>query len=58
MREKGATVFREWMPAAAGALLIGDFNNWTGTHMQKADGGMWECTIPDSAPLCLQLELA
>ena len=47
-RKGKSTVYREWAPAAAGAQLIGDFNDWHGTHMQRVEGGAWEVTIPDS----------
>ena len=47
-RKGKSTVYREWAPAAAGAQLIGDFNDWHGTHMQRIEGGAWEVTIPDS----------
>ena len=50
-------MYREWAPAAAGAQLIGDFNDWHGTHMQRVEGGVWEVTIPDSeCPACLEYD--
>ena len=45
LTETGA-VFRVFAPAAAGISVIGEFNNWTDTPMQKVyDGNFWECHI-------------
>jgi hypothetical protein len=49
-RQGGATVYREWAPGAAAAQLIGDFNGWAGTWMQRDDFGVWSVTLPDGAP--------
>ncbi|CAK0744688.1 1,4-alpha-glucan-branching enzyme, chloroplastic/amyloplastic [Coccomyxa viridis] len=46
-REGNATVYREWAPAASSAHLIGDFNSWGGTHMEKDSFGVWKVTLPD-----------
>ena len=50
-REGNATVYREWAPAASSAHLIGDFNSWGGTHMEKDSFGVWKVTLPDGAAL-------
>ncbi len=34
-RAKGAIVYREWAPAAQAVALIGDFNGWKESFMQK-----------------------
>ncbi|XP_037467527.1 1,4-alpha-glucan-branching enzyme, chloroplastic/amyloplastic-like [Triticum dicoccoides] len=46
--EPGATVYREWAPAAMEAQLVGDFNNWNGSeHMMTKDNfGVWSIKIP------------
>eukprot|EP00798_Chlamydomonas_sp_ICE-L_P020992 gene20992-27850_t len=46
-RENGAIVYREWAPAAQAACLIGDFNNWEGSWMNKDQWGVWSVTLPD-----------
>lgn len=46
-RQGAATVYREWAPAAGRAALIGDFNNWEGTEMQRDEFGVWSVTLPD-----------
>ncbi|KAF7111913.1 hypothetical protein CFC21_111868 [Triticum aestivum] len=45
--EPGATVYREWAPAAMEAQLVGDFNNWNGSeHMMTKDNfGVWSIKI-------------
>ena len=48
-REGGATVYREWAPAATAAQLIGDFNGWEGAPMQRDASGVWSVTLPDGA---------
>lgn len=48
-REGGATVYREWAPAATAAQLIGDFNGWAGAPMQGNASGVWSITLPDGA---------
>ena len=52
-REGNATVYREWAPAASSAHLIGDFNGWGGTHMEKDSFGVWKVTLPDGVGPCL-----
>ena len=43
--------FRTFAPAARQVSVIGDFNGWTDTGMEKIyDENFWECTIPDAAP--------
>lgn len=44
---QGATVYREWAPGAAEAQLIGDFNGWQGTPMERDDFGTWTLRLPD-----------
>ena len=44
-------VYREWAPAASSAHLIGDFNSWGGTHMEKDSFGVWKVTLPDGVAL-------
>ena len=46
-REGDAIVYREWCPAAHSAQLIGDFNGWGGTHMEKDAFGVWKLVLPD-----------
>lgn len=46
---QGATVYREWAPGAAEAQLIGDFNGWQGTAMERDDFGTWTLRLPDGA---------
>ena len=48
-RDGGATVYREWAPAATAAQLIGDFNGWAGAAMQRDASGVWSITLPDGA---------
>ena len=48
-RDGGATVYREWAPAAQGAQLIGDFNGWQGTPLERDDFGVWSVRLPDGA---------
>ena len=47
IRENGKTVYREWAPGAAAAQLIGDFNGWAGTWMQRDEFGVWTVELPD-----------
>ncbi|GMH40177.1 hypothetical protein BSKO_08081 [Bryopsis sp. KO-2023] len=47
-REEGCTVYREWAPGAVAAQMIGDFNNWHGTWMERDQFGVWTCKIPDN----------
>jgi len=46
-RGEGCTVYREWAPGAGAAQLIGDFNGWNGTWMEKNEFGVWSVTLPD-----------
>uniref|UniRef100_A0A0E0HVR7 1,4-alpha-glucan branching enzyme n=1 Tax=Oryza nivara TaxID=4536 RepID=A0A0E0HVR7_ORYNI len=43
----GATIYREWAPAAQEAQLIGEFNNWNGAKhkMEKDKFGIWSIKI-------------
>jgi Carbohydrate-binding module 48 (Isoamylase N-terminal domain) len=47
VREKGAIVYREWAPAASSAQLIGDFNGWSGSWMERNEFGVWSVRLPD-----------
>lgn len=43
------TVFRTFAPAAAKITVVGEFNNWNETDMEKIyDGNFWECTIENA----------
>ena len=45
---EGGAVFRTFAPAAKAISVIGDFNGWQETYMNKIHGGQfWECFIPD-----------
>lgn len=46
-RAGGVTTYREWAPAAQAAWLIGDFNEWEGTPLEKDDFGVWSVELPD-----------
>ena len=46
-RDGDATVYREWAPAAQSAQLIGDFNGWEGTPLQRDEFGVWSVRLPD-----------
>ena len=48
-RSDGATTYREWAPAAQAAWLIGDFNDWQGTELQRDEFGVWSVTLSDNA---------
>ena len=50
VREGAALVYREWCPAASAAQLIGDFNNWSGSWMERDEFGVWKIVLPDGAP--------
>ena len=50
-RDGGATVYREWAPAAQSAQLIGDFNGWQGTPLDRDDFGVWSVRLPDGEAL-------
>lgn len=40
-------MYREWAPGAAEAQLIGDFNDWQGTAMERDAFGTWTLRLPD-----------
>ena len=45
------TWFRTYAPAANHVAVIGEFNGWNETPMDRAyDGSTWECSIPDARP--------
>lgn len=47
--EERGTVFRTFAPNAQKISVIGDFNGWQETPMQKVyDGNFWECYIADA----------
>lgn len=46
-REGNTIVYREWAPAAGSVQLIGDFNNWNGSWMERDEFGVWKITLPD-----------
>jgi 1,4-alpha-glucan branching enzyme len=48
-RANGVTIFREWAPAAQAAWLIGDFNDWQGSALEKNKFGVWTIELPDTA---------
>lgn len=49
VREKdGVTTYREWTPGAVGAQLIGDFNGWSGTWMERDEFGVFKVDLPDN----------
>lgn len=42
-------VFRTFAPGAVRISLIGEFNGWQETPMNKVyDGNFWECTVPEA----------
>ena len=44
---EGGAVFRTFAPAAKAIFVIGEFNGWQGTEMNRIhDGQFWECFIP------------
>lgn len=47
LQEKGCLVYREWAPGATAAQLIGDFNGWSGSWMEKDQWGTWSISLPD-----------
>ena len=50
-REGEGAVFRTFAPAARRIQVIGEFNGWQGTDMEKIhDGNFWECRIRDARP--------
>ncbi|MBO4382654.1 MAG: 1,4-alpha-glucan branching protein GlgB [Clostridia bacterium] len=47
----GAVWFRTYAPAADRVALIGEFNDWTETPMDRAyDGSTWECRVEGACP--------
>ena len=49
--EEGEAVFRTFAPAAERICVIGEFNGWTETEMERIyDGNFWECRIPQAGP--------
>lgn len=49
--EGGEAVFRTFAPNAEHIAVIGDFNRWTDTPMNKIyDGNFWECKIQGVKP--------
>lgn len=49
-RDGKGIVYREWAPMARSAALIGDFNNWEGSWMEKDAFGVWSLFLPDGTP--------
>ncbi len=48
--EEGGARFRVYAPNAQSVSVIGDFNEWSETPMEKAwDGNFYECFIPNAA---------
>eukprot|EP00440_Ansanella_granifera_P029705 gb/GFBE01032266.1/.p1 GENE.gb/GFBE01032266.1/~~gb/GFBE01032266.1/.p1 ORF type:complete len:1114 (+),score=262.19 gb/GFBE01032266.1/:1-3342(+) len=49
---KDSWTYREWIPNAAGAYLVGDFNGWdtraTPLTQETEDSDVWSCTVPSS----------
>jgi len=49
-RDESSVTYREWLPAAKQAFLIGEFNGWTNETPLKSEGfGRWAVTLPDKA---------
>ena len=49
--DNDTATFRTYAPAASRISVIGDFNQWNETPMQKIyDGQFWECTISGVKP--------
>ncbi|EFN60069.1 hypothetical protein CHLNCDRAFT_33566 [Chlorella variabilis] len=49
VHEKGKLVYREWAPGAAEAQIIGDFNGWQPTPMERDDFGTWSVKLDEGA---------
>lgn len=50
-REGDQTVFRTFAPGARQIQVIGEFNGWNGTGMNKIhDGNFWECRVGGAKP--------
>ncbi|CAE7304280.1 SBE2.1 [Symbiodinium sp. CCMP2456] len=48
IREKGGYTYREWLPNAKQAFLIGAFNDWQNSTPLKSEGfGRWAVFLPD-----------
>ena len=48
--EENTVVFRTFAPAASRIAVIGEFNGWQETPMEKTyDGNFWECRIPGAS---------
>lgn len=46
---KEGVVFRTFAPGAARISVIGEFNEWQETPMDRVyDGNFWECTVPEA----------
>ncbi|KAL0237563.1 hypothetical protein PCE1_000957 [Barthelona sp. PCE] len=48
----GRKIYREWLPAAQYAALIGEFNNWDPSRhgMQRDENGVWSIIFDDHIP--------
>ena len=49
------TEFCVWAPNARSVAVTGDFCAWDGAGrpMEREDGGLWRCTVPEAGPGCL-----
>lgn len=48
--ENNRVIFRTFAPSAEKISVIGDFNGWQDTPMNKVyDGNFWECTVPSAS---------
>ena len=46
---KGGAIFRTFAPAAKRIAVVGEFNEWKETEMNKIyDGNFWECHVPNA----------
>ena len=49
--QKGGTSFRTFAPSASRVALIGEFNGWRETPMEKVhDGNFWEARVENALP--------
>ena len=49
--EKTGVTFRTFAPSASRIAVIGEFNDWQESEMNKVyDGNFWECYIPEAKP--------
>ncbi|MBR6471740.1 MAG: hypothetical protein IKS83_08075, partial [Victivallales bacterium] len=49
--DRGTWRFREWLPYATGAMLLGEFNHWTSSpwfELHSLGNGDWEVEVPES----------